>query len=80
MITLAFIQLCMILFYHILVYVGQCNLIDALQSLKNKIKGVERSDQFSNNIRLLAIPECTFNYKEYQDGLISDDFKIEPDI
>ena len=31
--------------------------------------------QNSIDIELLNIPECTYNYTEYQDGLVSDDFK-----
>jgi len=26
------------------------------------------------NIALLDIPECAYNYNEYRDGLVSDDF------
>ena len=29
----------------------------------------------SNHIALLNIPERLYNYAEYQDGLVSDDFK-----
>ena len=29
----------------------------------------------SNNVALLNIPECTYNFTEYRDELVSDDFK-----
>ena len=34
-----------------------------------------RSQDDSNHIALLNIPESLYNYAEYQDGLVSDDFK-----
>ena len=38
----------------------------------NRNSGTEEG---SNNIALLNIPERACNYTEYQDGLVSDDFK-----
>ena len=33
------------------------------------------SSHVSNNVALLNIPECTYNYTEYRDELVSDDFR-----
>ena len=35
----------------------------------------KNKSQNSFDLGLLDIPECTYNYTEYQDGLVSDDFK-----
>jgi len=48
------------------------------QSGKQKIMNYclqKRECQDLNYLELLDIPEHTYNYTEYQDGLISDDFK-----
>ena len=76
MISLAFIQLFTIVLYHLLTYTCHCNIAIALQTLKVKLcykKQVDFNSRF--DVKLLNIPERTYNYAEYQDGLISDDFK-----
>ena len=78
MISLAFIQFCTIVLYHFLMYTCHCNIVGTLQTTKQAImKYFTKSNksQNSNYQQLLDIPECTYNYSEYQDGLISDDFK-----
>ena len=64
------------MFYHIIVYMCHCSLNNIFQVVSDKFKTAKRSEQLSNDIRLFAIPERSFNYNEYQDGLISDDFKM----
>ena len=78
-ISLAFIQLFTIVLYHLLTYTCRCNIVIASQTLKrnliklcykNHVKCKSRYD-----VELLNIPERAYNYSEYQDGLVSDDFK-----
>ena len=78
MISLAFIQFSTIVLYHFLVYICHCNVVDILVMLKESIMKMcrlGRIDNGVNEVSLLNIPECTYNYSEYRDGLISDDFK-----
>ena len=79
MIGLAFIQLFITALYHFLTYTCHCNVEFALQAFKDRIMNhfcknhLKCSSHF--DVELLNIPECTYNYSEYQDGLISDDFR-----
>ena len=79
MISLVFIQFCTILLCHFLIYTCHCNVVIILVTLKEKLMKLcsmgNADDQHSNVISLLNIPERTYNYSEYQDGLVSDDFK-----
>ena len=78
MISLAFIQFCTIVLYHFFVFTCHCNVVNILVMLKEnlmKLCRLRRSENHVNVISLLNIPECTYNYREYRDGLISDDFK-----
>ena len=36
-----------------------------------------RGNSHKSNIILHNTPECTYNYCEYQDGLVSDDFSAD---
>ena len=78
MISLFFTQCGLIVLHHFLVYTCHCDILRMLNKTKQKLitlcnkKNLNRD---SNNIVLLNIPECTYNYTEYRDGLISDDFK-----
>ena len=77
MISLAFIQFCTIVLYHFLTYTCHYNVENMLQTLKHKLVNTchkhHLKDKFDTE--MLNIPECTYNYTEYQDGLVSDDFK-----
>ena len=79
MISLAFIQFCMIVLYHFLTYTCHWDFVIMFQTGKQKmLKYIRKSNISHENLyqhELLDIPECTYNYTEYQDGLISDDFK-----
>ena len=78
MISLTFIQLFVIIIYHFLAYTCRCNVVISLQTLKDKLITLWYKNYFKNNLRfnveLLNIPERTYNYSEYRDGLVSDDF------
>ena len=75
MISLSFIQLSTITVYHFLTYTSKCNVGITLQNFKNKaIKLFGKNHNSSFDVKLLNIPECTFAYNEYQEGLVSDDF------
>ena len=75
MISLAFFQFCIIVLHHFLTYTCHCNVI-MLHAAKQKVmKYFSKKNQWqSQNLELLNIPECTYNYAEFQDGLVSDDF------
>ena len=79
MISLAFIQFCIIVLYHFLIHTCHYNVVIMLQTAKQKVMkyfNMKKSRfQNLNDLQMLNIPECTYNYNEYQDGLISDDFK-----
>ena len=78
MISLAFIQFCIIMLYHFLTYTCHFNIVNTLQTIEQAIIKYftkSKKSQNSNYHELLDIPECTYNYSEYRDGLISDDFK-----
>ena len=78
MISLTFIQLFIIVLYHVLTYTCHCNIVIALQALRGKLmklcykNHIEYKTRF--DVELLNILECTYNYNEYQDGLVSDNF------
>ena len=73
MISLAFIQFCTIVFYHFLTYTCHCNVVTALQTILTTYK-TNHGDQHVVDLTPLNVPERTYNYNEYRDGLISDDF------
>ena len=74
MISLAFIQFCIIVTYHFLTYTCHCNIENTLHAVKIQLLKCRRKDDRSINVALLNVPDCTYNYSEYQDGLISEDF------
>ena len=78
-ISLVLLQLFTIVLYHLFTYTCHCNFTAVLQISKSKLLKLYPRNHFKhksrNNVELLNIPECTYNYTEYQDGLVSDDFK-----
>ena len=75
MMSLALIQFSIVVVGHFFVYTCHSKF-----SIKGRIQMLfltkkRKSNHSSLNIALLDIPECTYKYSEYQDGLISDDFK-----
>ena len=74
MIILAFIQFCIIVTYYFLTYSCHWNIGNMLQIVYKKLMKCRRRNSHSVDIALFDIPECTYNYNEYQDGLVSDDF------
>ena len=78
MIGLVCIQLFIIVLYHFFTYTFHCNIAIALHNGKQKLMQLCSKKQLqyaSNDVMLLNIPERTYNYEEYQDGLVTDDFK-----
>ena len=55
-------------------YTCHCNIENTLKMIKERLAKCYKNDNNSINISLLDIPERTYNYSEYQDGLVSDDF------
>ena len=74
LISLAFIQFCTTVLYHFLTYTCHCDIVSKLTSVIKYITKKNKSESL-NYLELLDIPECTYNYTEYQDGLVSDDFR-----
>ena len=79
MISLAFVQFGTIVMYHLLTYTCHCDITCMLkiakQKLITKLYSKKNLSSDLDDIALLNIPECTYNYTEYRDGLVSDDFK-----
>ena len=79
MISLAFIQSCIIVFCHFLIYTCHCNVLTTLKTVKEKVMKLHyRKREIDHNVELkfLRIPERTHNYTEYREGLKTDDFKM----
>jgi len=74
MISLAFFQFCMVVFYHFLTYTCRCNILAMIETMKEKLQSKKNPDNENSFVKLLNIPECAYRYAEYQDGLITDDF------
>ena len=78
-ISLACLQLFTIVLYYLLSYTCHCKVLTALTTLKSKLLMLCHNKHFKHqskfNVELLSIPNCTYNYAEYQDELVSDDFK-----
>ena len=72
MVTWAFIQCCVIVLCHFVTYTLQWDV--AITEKLIKFFAVKKSSRNSYNLTMLNIPERTYNYNEYQDGLVSDDF------
>ena len=73
MISLVFIQMCSIVVYHFLTFTCHCDIENLLQNFKKKFK-CHNMQHHLDNVTLLSIPERTYNYSEYRDGLVTDDF------
>ena len=69
-ISLALMQFYIIVLCHFFVYTCHCKF--AIQDILFNRKKLNHQRSF--NVALLNIPERTYNYNEYQDGLVSDDF------
>ena len=76
LISMALIQLLVIMLYHFFTYTCHYNIEIALQALKHKLVNLYYKNHLKDtfDVELLNIPECTYNYTEYQDGLVSNDF------
>ena len=79
MITLVFLQLFTIVLYHFITYTCSCDAVNILQTSMGKLLIFCCRTHYKHNsafdVKLLNIPERDYNYSEYQDGLVSDDFK-----
>jgi len=78
MISLALIQFCTIVLYHFLTFTFHFNIVMAMQNTKLKLIKLCSKRHIKNDsydVSLLNIPKSMYNYAEYQDGLVSDDFK-----
>ena len=73
MICCAFVQFCIIILCHFLIYTFHCKF--PIKENLMKLWKRRKSHHRSYDIALLNIPEPTYNYSEYQDKLVSDNFK-----
>ena len=73
MMSLALMQFCIIVLCHFFFFTCHCKFAikEKLVMFLNK----KKSNNCSFDVALLNIPERTYNYSEYQDGLVSDDFQ-----
>ena len=76
MFILVFIQLFTIILYHFLTYICHCDVEIALKTLLGKLVQICNKRLFKHksaefDVKLLNIPEYTYNYAEYQDGLVT---------
>ena len=74
MISLALFQFCAIILYHFLTYTCHYDVAVMLKIIKERLPSKKTPDNQNRFVELLNINECTYNYTEYQDGLITDDF------
>ena len=79
MVTLVFIQLFTIMLYHLLTCTCHCDVVIVMHTSMGKLLKFCIKNYFKHNslfdVELLNISERAYNYMEYQDGLVSDDFK-----
>ena len=75
MVIITFIHFCLIIFFHILIYTLHYDLINTIKTLVKKIPLFDKSNRFPVHNSQLNIPDCAYNYAEYRDGLVSDDFR-----
>ena len=77
MISFALIQFCLIVLHNFLTYTCHFNTILTMQNIKLKLIQLCGKTHSNDNLNDIAlnIPECTYNYAEYQDELVTDDFK-----
>ena len=79
MISLAFVQFGTIVMCHFLTYTCHCDITCMLKIAKQKLMislcSKKNLSTDLNDTALLNIPDCTYNYTEYRDGLVSNDFK-----
>jgi len=78
MITIALVHFTIILLYHFLTFTCHCNMENMLWDVKQKMINcyhlMHYTHRRSDHVMTYKIPEQTYNYTEYQDGLVSDDF------
>ena len=75
MVTTVFIKFCLIILSHIITYSLHCDLISVLKAKTNKITWFKKSEQFCGINSSLQIPDRAYNYTEYRDGFVSNDFR-----
>ena len=63
----------MIVVYHFITYTLHWDIAVITEKLI-KFFNTKKRSSCSYDVALLNIPERTYNYNEYQDGLVSDDF------
>ena len=74
MIGCALLQFSVIVLYHFVTFALHWNIIDIFQMVKGKLMNKFYTTTSHENTVLFNIPERTFNYNEYREGLTSDDF------
>ena len=78
MIGIAFIHFTIIMLYHFLTFTCHCDIENKLWTVKEKVTSLCYQLRLSHHRSCvnhsLEIPERTYDYAEYREGLVSDDF------
>ena len=79
MVTIALVYFTTILLYHFLTFMCHCNVENMLWDVKEKMIKcchlTHYTPHTSDHVMTCEIPELTYNYAEYRDELVTDDFK-----
>ena len=79
MITIALVHFTIILLYHFLTFTCHCNVENMLWDVKEKMIKCCHLTQYthhtSDHVMTREIPERTYNYTDYREGLVTDDFE-----
>ena len=76
LIAIALTQSCLVIFVHIFVYIFHYDFIAILKvCVANKLERFNKTSRSTSQYASLNIPDLAFNYTEYRDGLVSDDFR-----
>ena len=74
MVVITVVQCCTIILGHILIYALHCDFINIFKFIARKIQFYKQS-QYVYQYAPHNIPDRAYNYAEYRDGLVSDDFR-----
>ena len=76
MITTTLLHFTTIVLYHFLTYTCHCNIMMMLLTTTKRLTALvcKKHPDRSCDVQLLNVPDRAYNYSEYREGLVSDDF------
>ena len=74
MVVITVVQCCLIILCHILIYALHCDFVNIFKFIARKIQ-FYKQNQYVYQYAPHNIPDRVYNYAEYRDGLVSDDFR-----